>query len=433
MKTLTLFAALVLAPFWTAGAAAAQDDTDVEVFLQFKRNWQNSDLYTFDMAYTADGHLLVAFVQYRPNWSDALIVGDFNPATGVWTKLCDQVMGIDNIDAIELAVPPVKYGENLRDRWYVAMSMIDPPQSGSNTLTMYTALARGWFTKKGVSIAYFQNSPPNGSNFGGSRHPTLTLTPTKHGDWTDYAVDVFVKCVEGTLSNDGTIYRATSLNYGNSFAYEQRVAGSGGTMIALDGSVLDTGEFDHPAACTDFQGGTTLIAFEDPARGTVRIGSSAPGGVFQEIFETAKDGRPEYEPAIVAVDNDVNLTCRAGALDSKGTALMTWYAGTPLGLFTELSPLYHRALGEADILAHESDAYVAVLGLPDVGGARTVFALEGDRDNPFATLTPVDVLDKGSASRARVAITPPGVQPFRRSYAWMAESGAGTPGVWLDL
>ncbi|MCE9595740.1 MAG: hypothetical protein K8S98_16245 [Planctomycetes bacterium] len=436
MKTtlFSLLASLALAPL-----VAAQNSVDVEVWAQFSHNYAGSvGCKLFDMAYTADGHLIVAFAEDRPAGSDRLIVAEWDPTTLVWLKLCDQTVGVDDITGMELAVPRIKYSDSLRNQWYVALSLNQPPVSSGNSPQNYVGLFTGKIGKVWAPIARFFQNLPTTVNTSVDVHPTLAVTPTKPGDWKDYAVDVFACWSENAGGTGGTIWRATSVDYGRSFAFDQRVAGLQGTMKRLDGTKIDTGEYGRPSAYGDFNNAFTLLAFEDPARGTVRIATSTIGmtSTFQEIFETKKDGRIEFVPTIVSYGNDVNFTCLTSFNPTlSGSLALTWYVGTPFGLFDELHGLHMNVSTAADIQAYESDAYVTVIAYPDQSGAKSALTWEGDRDDTTITLPSVNVSDAGKAwGPARVAVTPDGTQPFRHSYGWMSFTvGAPKAGVWLDL
>ncbi|MBI5432880.1 MAG: hypothetical protein HZA52_08630 [Planctomycetes bacterium] len=426
----------LLAALAASSPASAQNGPDVEVFGQFAHNYSGSvGCKPFDIAYSADGHLIAAFGEDRPAGSDRLIVAEYDPATNVWLVLCDQSLGLDEIFGLELAVPPVKFGDSLRDQWYVAAALYQGPVSAGSAPANYVALYTGKLGKKWGPIARFFQNLPATVNTSVEVHPTLALTPIKPGDWSNYAVDVFACWGENPNGTHGTIWRATSIDYGRWFAHDQRVAGPHGTMLGLDGALIDHGEFGHPSAYGDEHNAVTLLAFEDPSTGTVRVGSSSIGGTFTEIFATKADGRTEFAPTIVAYDNDVNFTCRTEFGAPSGSSGLTWYVGTPFGLFDELQPLHGLVETAADLGAYESDAFVAVIAYPDQSGAPAAFALEGDRDDDTVTLPSVMVSDSGKAwGPARVAVTPDGVQPFRRTYGWTNYLPNGQKvGVWLDF
>jgi hypothetical protein len=210
---------------------------------------------------------------------------------------------------------------------------------------------------------------------------------------------------------------------------EEKLAGGGGL-------VRGAGDYRHPSVASDERNAYALVAFEDAGAKNVVVATGPTNQSLGEVYQTpTNDNRAEFSPCIAVDDTDVNLTCRAGALGANGEAALTWYVGSIFGAFLQLPGIHARATSAGDLAVHEGTGYVAATVLPDNAGASRCFAFEGDRDSTTSTLTATAIQDSGAAiPGARVAITPEGVTPFRRSYAWRVPAAAGkVQAVWLDL
>ncbi|MCC6408789.1 MAG: hypothetical protein IT453_16625 [Planctomycetes bacterium] len=424
-----------LATLALAGLATAQQNSDKEIFLQFAHKYSDANgCSDFDLAYTPNGHLIAAFVEERITFDDRLIVAELDPITGTWLKLVDSPFYMERITGISLAVPTHEYGDPKYDRWYCSAIFSNPNSSGSGPDDVWVGIVSGIQGKVWGPWITFCEKLPHATAIGISLQSALACVPLGPSDWSNgYALELVFSYFDDPTLKGYSVWRATSLDQAHSFSSETLIAGANAQGA---GTLRGAGNFWHPTVAADERNASLLVAFEDVKAENVLIAAGATGGSLALIDQTpANDGRPEFAPCLAVDDTDVNLTCRAGSIGTSGEGLLTWYVGTTFGGFVQLPTIHARATSAGDIAVHEGDAYIAATVLPDNNGASRCFAFEGDRDSFTATLAATAIQDSGAAiGSPRVAITPEGVMPFRRSYAWRVPPTATKPrGVWLDL
>ena len=406
-----------------------------------------------DMAYTKDGKLIVAWVEYRQNQDDRIVVASFDPVLGRWT-LFSSFPYFRRVLELGLTVPQRLSPDPAKNRIYIVAHVAQNIGyaadgewimliSGPMDQPWGTPDANGWPKHGGPGKMRVVGDLPQLPVRSWRRmHPTVACVPTQGDDFTEYTVEMVFAFSE-QVSGEESILWSRSKTYGTTLEPTLRITGPQQSSNIHGAPQLRTGTYRHPSAACDSKNAALAVGFQDDVRRVVHILGGQPHNKLQYSFGTpANDGKDEIAPSLATYDKRIYFTCLEGPVQSTGSMDMGLYEGLYYDStsFRRLSRVHTRAITPGDIDVREGEVLIAARlqtdNVPGSGGP--VFALRGS-PQPGASFTQEVVSDNFTLCvEPRVAITPNSVFPPQASFGYTSrdwtKTGAVDAGwVYVDL
>ncbi|MBK8178242.1 MAG: hypothetical protein IPK67_04980 [Planctomycetes bacterium] len=397
-----------------------------------------------DMAYTKDGRLIAAWVEYRDHQDDRLVVASFDPPLGRWT-LYSSFPYFRRVLEIGLTVPQRLSPDPAKNRIYIVAHVAQDIGLGADgewILLISGPLDRPWGTPDA-------NGWPKSGGPGKMRvvgdlpqlpmrswrrmHPTVACVPTVGDDFTEYTVELAFAFSE-LASGQESILWSRSRTYGTTLEPTQRITGPQQSPSIRNAQQLRTGAYRHPSVACDSKNAVLAIGFQDDVRQVVHVLGGKPDSLLEYAFGTPEnDGKEERAPSLATYDRRIYFTCLEGPVQSTGSMDLWLYDGLYFDStsFRRLSRVHTRALSPGDLDVREGEVLVAARiqtdNVPGSGGP--VMALRGSLQ-PGGSFTQETVSDHFTAGvEPRVAITPNSVFPPQASFGYTTRDWTKTGGV----
>ena len=384
-----------------------------------------------DLATTADGHLVAAFVEASKGSQRLIVVVE--DGQGGWRVLEDRSYMFDVVADLSLAVAddfPSSAGD---DRVYVALEL-------ANYGTRYIGLASGslhqpWKTRAGDFELQFvleldRDAGVELPEHFSPSHPEVEVFPRPGKD--DYAVGIafegyqrfeeppVVEGAEPFVFHANGIYLAFSLDHGQSIGDALHVLGR--NAPAPRGPLnLQGDDYFRPDLASDGTNRSLVLSAQDDASGDIYLLNSpvevaAVTSAQQQRrlnlieIQSGRPGVQGHSPRVAAAQGVVHLTYLEHGQGRSGGHTARWLSGYPhLAPFLDQQAALHaECASEVDLEVREGTAFLASACYPDQGMAWPVItAFEIATSNGGVTSLLVDDERATSVARsARVTVTP---------------------------
>ncbi len=404
-----------------ATRSLAQNDPDIDLWGSFATQPGNPGRM-MDMAYTGDGALIVAFVEYVPGpGDDRIVVARREPAGGAFWLISNHAYGFRNVLELSLSVPGRHSSGASMNRVYIAVHFAT--DVGTGTDWEWAALISGPYDKKWnnpgrMAVAQDLGQP---SSSWRAWNPSVAVVPTGPMDFSDHDA---VLCFAFPEPGGTSIVRATSLDQGKNLLPSLRVAGPGSSGAAGSGPIdLRQGAYANPSVASDDRNAFLVLGLQDDTRGTVHLVHAEPdSSITTYTFGTLQnDNRRELAPRVASDDNWVVFTCLTDPIAPNGGGRpIYWYSGRSFdtGSWGQRGSLHWRSMTAADVCLREGQMYVAARCRTDNNTTvAPVLAFDAPRDGGQVQMAQVSDYLSWTV-QPRVAVTRDGLMPARESQGY---------------
>lgn len=368
-------------------------------------------VHTHDLVHMADGRVVAAFVERSDpslaqiGWSfpqDELVIVTRSAPGAPWVQAMRSNFAHDQILDVCLTAPPRRFGDGVRDRFYLAVTLENYRQ-GTDVTSRQRAVAvfSGTFhtgSLKGFHVAFPAASQVAVSWQAAPPRPRITTVPS-NPDGSQYFVDVVFVDPANRNAGGGNIHFARSSDFGGSFSQPVRLTGPEGSGRArytsdhdvnqrLDVANLANQRFRHPSIWGSWDNRYTAIAFQNELGSAVeilRVGNdlARPTAFTYEDELRAPLNHRLLEPAIATANEGATLVVRGGPFSKNNVYGLLWFRGLRnpgywvQNLVGTAGRMVNETYSAPDLVVHGNWMRVAVLGRLDGSGPTRAIAVEG--------------------------------------------------------